>query len=56
MLILGEKSINVPARTSGTWATTDNAKLLGIRFVMGRTGSSYSGAVVHGQMIVGMQN
>ena len=38
-----KKVLTVPARTSGTWATTDNAKLLGIRFVMGRTGSSYSG-------------
>ena len=38
-----KKTLTVPARTSGTWETTGNAKLMGIRFVMGRTGSSYSG-------------
>ena len=38
-----KKVLTVPARTSGTWATTDNAKIMGIRFVMGRTGSAYSG-------------
>ena len=38
-----KKTLTVPARTSGTWETTGNAKLMGIRFCMGRTGSSYSG-------------
>ena len=37
-----KKVLTVPARTSGTWATTDNAKLLGIRFTMGKTGSAYA--------------
>tara|TARA_B100001989_G_scaffold226528_1_gene182196 strand:- start:530 stop:1762 length:1233 start_codon:yes stop_codon:yes gene_type:complete len=37
-----KKTLTVPARTSGTWETTGNAKLMGIRFCMGRTGSSYS--------------
>ena len=38
-----KKTLTVPARTSGTWETTGNAKLMGIRFCMGRTGSAYSG-------------
>ena len=38
-----KKTLTVPARTSGTWETTGSAKLMGIRFCMGRTGSSYSG-------------
>ena len=37
-----KKVLTVPARYKW-YFTTDNAKLLGIRFVMGRTGSSYSG-------------
>ena len=38
-----KKVLTVPARTSGTWATTGNAKLMGIRWLLGKAGSSYTG-------------
>ena len=38
-----KKILTVPARTSGTWATSGASKLMGIRFTMGKTGSAYAG-------------
>lgn len=38
-----KKVLTVPARTSGTWATSGASKLMGIRFTMGQTGSAYAG-------------